>query len=130
MELCSELSEADLRRKLASEEFKASKKTFNRLNQSIFEWLYALEEHKEDILDSCLQTVKYLQYDFFSNAAHALSNVLPEQMSFRAMPDMAPECLQAQVLKELRLSEDVEVQTPLKRPFRIELNSMKFNEIR
>ena len=87
MELCETLGEADLRRKLASEEFKASKKTFNRLNQSIFEWLYALEEHKEDIMDSCLQTVKYLQYDFFSSAAHALSNVLPEQMSFRPMPD-------------------------------------------
>lgn len=32
-----------------------------------------------------LQTLKYLQYDFFSSAAHAVSNVLPEQMSFRPM---------------------------------------------
>jgi hypothetical protein len=38
-----------------------------------------------------LQTLKYLQYDFFSSAAHAVSNVLPEQMSFRPMTDAWPK---------------------------------------
>eukprot|EP00438_Fugacium_kawagutii_P005775 Skav228436 [mRNA] locus=scaffold3558:133156:143876:+ [translate_table: standard] len=81
------MSEADLRKRLAQDEFKASKATFDRVNRRIFEWLYVLEEHRGDILDSCLQTLKYLQYDFFSSAAHAVSHVLPEQMSFRPMTD-------------------------------------------
>eukprot|EP00434_Breviolum_minutum_P005957 symbB.v1.2.005253.t1/scaffold304.1/size234131/12 len=108
VELCEGMTEADLRKKLAQDEFKASKATFNKVNRHIFEWLYALEEHRGDILDSCLQTLKYLQYDFFSSAAHAVSNVLPEQMSFRPMTDMIPECLQAQVQEKLNLSDDVE----------------------
>eukprot|EP00435_Cladocopium_sp_Y103_P044033 s1209_g12.t1 len=108
VELCEGLTEADLRKRLAQDEFKASKATFNKLNRHIFEWLYVLEEHRGDIMDSCLQTLKYLQYDFFSSAAHAVSNVLPEQMSFRPMTDMLPECLQAQVEEKLNLSEDIE----------------------
>ncbi|CAK9036223.1 unnamed protein product [Durusdinium trenchii] len=110
VELCEELTEADLRKRLAKDEFRASKATFNKVNRSIFHWLYVLEEHRGDIIDSCLQTVKYLQYDFFSSAAHAVSHVLPQQMSFRPMTEMLPDSLQAQVQQELNLSETIEAQ--------------------
>ena len=59
--------------------------------------LYVLEEYKGDILDSCLQTLKYLQYEFFATSAHSISGVLPARMEFRPMVEMTPEHLEAQV---------------------------------
>eukprot|EP00439_Symbiodinium_sp_Y106_P036311 s5203_g4.t1 len=119
VELCDAhaLQDADLRRKLAKSEFQASKAlkqpyltlgaTFERINRSVFEWLYTLEEHRDDILDSCLQTLKHLQYDFLASAAHSISDVLPERMAFRRMTEMMPECLEAHVQQELRDTQDV-----------------------
>ncbi|CAE7469286.1 unnamed protein product [Symbiodinium pilosum] len=108
VELCDThaLQDADLRRKLAKSEFQASKETFERINRSVFEWLYTLEEHRDDILDSCLQTLKHLQYDFLASAAHAISDVLPERMAFRRMTEMMPECLEAHVQHELRSTQE------------------------
>ncbi|CAE7742572.1 hypothetical protein AK812_SmicGene23880 [Symbiodinium microadriaticum] len=111
VELCDAhaLQDADLRRKLAKSEFQASKATFERINRSVFEWLYTLEEHRDDILDSCLQTLKHLQYDFLASAAHSISDVLPERMAFRRMTEMMPECLEAHVQQELRDTQDPEL---------------------
>lgn len=76
--------------------------------------LYILEEYKGDILDSCLQTLKYLQYEFFATAAHSISGVLPARMEFRPMVEMTPEHLEAQVemaLQEAEENPDEEVVT-------------------
>ena len=47
-------------------------------------------------MDSCLQTLKYLQYEFFATSAHSISGVLPARMEFRPMVEMTPEHLEAQ----------------------------------
>mmetsp|Transcript_49444 Transcript_49444/g.138454 ORF Transcript_49444/g.138454 Transcript_49444/m.138454 type:complete len:419 (-) Transcript_49444:64-1320(-) len=91
---------------IAENEFRASKKAFQEVDRHIFEWLYVLEAHRDDILDSSLQTLKFLQYEFFAMSAHAISGILPSRMEFRPMVDMDPECLKAQV--ELAL-EDAEL---------------------
>lgn len=73
-----------------------------------------MEEYKGDILDSCLQTLKYLQYEFFATAAHSISGVLPARMEFRPMVEMTPEHLEAQVemaLQEAEENPDEEVVT-------------------
>ncbi|CAE7463212.1 unnamed protein product [Symbiodinium natans] len=108
VELCEAhaLQDTDLRRKLAKSEFQASKAQFERINRSVFEWLYTLEEHRDDILDSCLQTLKHLQYDFLASAAHSISDVLPERMAFRRMTEMMPECLEAHVQNELQSTQE------------------------
>jgi len=65
-----------------------------------------LEEYKGDILDSCLQTLKYLQYEFFATSAHSISGVLPARMEFRPMVEMTPEHLEAQVEMALQEAEE------------------------
>ena len=35
----------------------ALEETFERINRSVFEWLYTLEEHRDDILDSCASAI-------------------------------------------------------------------------
>lgn len=99
MELCAEreLDREDPRYKLAEQEYEFSRRQFDETDRSIFEWLYTLELHKGDILDSCLQTLKYLQYEFFTASAHALSGALPRRMVFRPMPELSPECLEAEL---------------------------------
>eukprot|EP00747_Dinoflagellata_sp_TGD_P074368 gnl/TRDRNA2_/TRDRNA2_158291_c0_seq2.p1 gnl/TRDRNA2_/TRDRNA2_158291_c0~~gnl/TRDRNA2_/TRDRNA2_158291_c0_seq2.p1 ORF type:complete len:545 (-),score=138.43 gnl/TRDRNA2_/TRDRNA2_158291_c0_seq2:68-1516(-) len=80
---------------------------FQDVDRHVFEWLYILEEYRGDILDSTLQTLKYLQYEFFATSAHAISSSLPARMEFRPMVEMTPEHLEAQVEMELQESEDM-----------------------
>lgn len=100
------LSHSDKRFLQAQSGFESAKMTFNDVDRHVFEWLYILEEYRGDILDSTLQTLKYLQYEFFATSAHALSAVLPARMEFRPMVEMTPEHLEAQVEMELQESEE------------------------
>eukprot|EP00929_Paragymnodinium_shiwhaense_P088403 TRINITY_DN48727_c0_g1_i1.p1 TRINITY_DN48727_c0_g1~~TRINITY_DN48727_c0_g1_i1.p1 ORF type:complete len:429 (+),score=156.48 TRINITY_DN48727_c0_g1_i1:223-1509(+) len=101
-----DLSEEDQRRQLAQLEADSARKAFAEADRLTFEWLYVLEEHRYDILDSALQTLKFVQYDFFSMAARALSGSLPARMAFRPTVEMTPECLEAQVEAQLREEEE------------------------
>lgn len=84
----------------------SAKLSFHEVDKHVFEWLYILEEYKGDILDSTLQTLKYLQYEFFATSAHAISSVLPSRMEFRPMVEMTPDHLENQVDVELQEAED------------------------
>ncbi|CAK9030858.1 unnamed protein product [Durusdinium trenchii] len=95
----------------AQSQLESAKLSFHEVDKHIFEWLYILEEtstheYKGDILDSCLQTLKYLQYEFFATSAHSISGVLPARMEFRPMVEMTPDHLEAQV--EMALQEEEE----------------------
>merc|ERR1712216_773382 len=105
---------------LAFNEFELSKKLFNELDRPVFEWLYILEAYQGDILDSSLQTLKYVQYDFFAGSAHALFNALPANMSFQPMADMVPDVLKEQVEAELQESQN-EVHNDPMRPLQSRL---------
>jgi len=100
------LSHSDRRFLQAQSTFESAKMSFHEVDKHIFEWLYILEEYKGDILDSTLQTLKYLQYEFFATSAHAISGVLPARMEFRPMVEMTPEHLEAQVEMELQEAEE------------------------
>ncbi|CDJ45525.1 UBA/TS-N domain-containing protein, putative, partial [Eimeria tenella] len=71
----------------------AAYESFRAADEELFEWLQLLDCYKCDIYDSLLQTLKYLQYDFFAAAAHALAAVLPRRMEFRPMVEMTPQQL-------------------------------------
>lgn len=101
-------SRTDRRFLQARSSLESAKMSFQEVDKKIFEWLYILEEYRGDILDSALQTLKYLQYEFFATAAHAISGVLPARMEFRPMVEMTPEHLEAQVDMELQETEDNE----------------------
>lgn len=101
------LASHDKRFLTARANLEAAKMTFNDVDRHVFEWLYILEEYRGDILDSTLQTLKYLQYEFFASSAHAISMVLPTRMEFRPMVEMTPRHLEAQVEMELRESEEL-----------------------
>ncbi|KAF4667203.1 hypothetical protein FOZ61_008514 [Perkinsus olseni] len=81
-----------------------SKREFLEIDRQVFEWLYTLEEYKGDVLDSTLQTLKYLQYEFFASSAHAVANVLPTRMEFRPMVEMTPQFLERQI--QLSMEEE------------------------
>mmetsp|Transcript_79717 Transcript_79717/g.221857 ORF Transcript_79717/g.221857 Transcript_79717/m.221857 type:complete len:696 (+) Transcript_79717:154-2241(+) len=100
------LSHQDRRFLSAKANYESAKMTFNDVDRHVFEWLYILEEYRGDILDSTLQTLKYLQYEFFATSAHAISSSLPSRMEFRPMVEMTPEHLEAQVEMELQESEE------------------------
>lgn len=100
------VSKTDRRFLQAQSNFESAKLTFSDVDRHVFEWLYILEEYRGDILDSTLQTLKYLQYEFFASSAHAISSSLPARMEFRPMVEMTPEHLEAQVEMELRESEE------------------------
>mmetsp|Transcript_16340 Transcript_16340/g.35724 ORF Transcript_16340/g.35724 Transcript_16340/m.35724 type:complete len:622 (+) Transcript_16340:140-2005(+) len=100
--------ETDRRYVKAQSTFEAAKATFNDVDRHVFEWLYILEEYRGDILDSTLQTLKYLEYEFFASSAHAISTSLPSRMEFRPMVEMTPEHLEAQVEMELQKNEENE----------------------
>lgn len=102
------LSPTDKRYLQAQSNFESAKSTFNDVDRHVFEWLYILEEYRGDILDSTLQTLKYLQYEFFATSAHAISVVLPNRMEFRPMVEMTPEHLEVQVEMELQENEEQE----------------------
>lgn len=92
----------------AKSNLESAKMSFHEVDKHVFEWLYILEEYRGDILDSTLQTLKYLQYEFFATSAHAVSSVLPSRMEFRPMVEMTPEHLEAQVEVEIQEAEDAE----------------------
>jgi len=100
------LPHTDRRYLQAQANFESAKMTFNDVDRHVFEWLYILEEYRGDILDSTLQTLKYLEYEFFASSAHAISTSLPSRMEFRPMVEMTPEHLEAQVDMELQKSEE------------------------
>lgn len=100
------LTHTDKRYMQAQSNFEAAKSTFNEVDRHVFEWLYILEEYRGDILDSTLQTLKYLQYEFFATSAHAISISLPSRMEFRPMVEMTPDHLEVQVEMELQANED------------------------
>lgn len=102
------LARTDRRFLNAQSTLEAAKMSFHEVDKKIFEWLYILEEYKGDILDSALQTLKYLQYEFFATSSHAISGVLPARMEFRPMVEMTPEHLEAQVEMELQEAEENE----------------------
>eukprot|EP00435_Cladocopium_sp_Y103_P027677 s2533_g6.t2 len=108
------LHQTDRKYLSAQSQLESAKLAFHEVDKHIFEWLYILEEYKGDILDSCLQTLKYLQYEFFATSAHSISGVLPARMEFRPMVEMTPEHLEAQVemaLQEAEENPDEEVVT-------------------
>lgn len=88
----------------AKANFNSARSSFTKIDRRVFEWLYILEEYRNDILDSLLQTLKYLHYELFSSAAHSISAVLPAAMVFRPMVEMVPEQLELQVQQELQKS--------------------------
>merc|ERR1719245_1721963 len=90
-------------------EFATSKKYFQQADRHCFEWLYALEEYRGDILDSFLQTLKHLQYEFFAASAHAFFGALPAQQDFRSMEEMAPDRLQKRAQLHALLQEEPRV---------------------
>jgi len=98
------LNSTDKKMIQAQSSFEAAKNTFTEVDRHVFEWLYILEEYRGDILDSTLQTLKYLQYEFFASSAHAISGSLPQRMEFRPMVEMTPEHLEVQVEMELQES--------------------------
>lgn len=101
------LAASDSRLLKAQSSLESAKMTFNDVDRHVFEWLYILAEYRGDILDSTLQTLKYLQYEYFATAAHAISSSLPARMEFRPMVEMTPEHLEAQVEMELQASEEL-----------------------
>ncbi|CAK9007005.1 unnamed protein product [Durusdinium trenchii] len=101
------LHQTDRRYLAAQSQLESAKLAFHEVDKHIFEWLYILEEYKGDILDSCLQTLKYLQYEFFATSAHSISGVLPARMEFRPMVEMTPEHLEAQVEMALQEAEEM-----------------------
>eukprot|EP00928_Gymnodinium_smaydae_P008550 TRINITY_DN13107_c0_g3_i1.p1 TRINITY_DN13107_c0_g3~~TRINITY_DN13107_c0_g3_i1.p1 ORF type:complete len:458 (-),score=124.41 TRINITY_DN13107_c0_g3_i1:168-1541(-) len=98
----------DQRRAMADAEFALSRRRFREEDQRLFEWLYSLEQHKGDILDTAVQTVKHIQYDYFAMSAHAIASTLPRRMEFRPMAEMNPDCLKAQVDAQLKEAEEDE----------------------
>mmetsp|Transcript_60789 Transcript_60789/g.131867 ORF Transcript_60789/g.131867 Transcript_60789/m.131867 type:complete len:685 (-) Transcript_60789:123-2177(-) len=105
------LDKTDRRLLQAQSAFESAKMSFSDVDRHVFEWLYILEEYRGDILDSTLQTLKYLQYEFFATSAHAISSSLPMRMEFRPMVEMTPEHLEAQVEMELQESEELGEET-------------------
>eukprot|EP00747_Dinoflagellata_sp_TGD_P032142 gnl/TRDRNA2_/TRDRNA2_135766_c0_seq1.p1 gnl/TRDRNA2_/TRDRNA2_135766_c0~~gnl/TRDRNA2_/TRDRNA2_135766_c0_seq1.p1 ORF type:complete len:601 (-),score=146.72 gnl/TRDRNA2_/TRDRNA2_135766_c0_seq1:103-1905(-) len=101
------ISKSDRRYMQAQSAYESAKMAFQDVDRHVFEWLYILEEYRGDILDSTLQTLKYLQYEFFASSAHAISSSLPARMEFRPMVEMTPEHLEAQVEMELQESEEL-----------------------
>lgn len=70
---------------------------FEKVDKHLFDWIMILEEYRGDILDSLLQTMKYLEYEFFAQSAHAVAAVLPKRMEFRPMVEMTPKQLELQL---------------------------------
>ena len=100
------LHQTDRRYLAAQSQLESTKLAFHEVDRHIFEWLYIMEEYKGDILDSSLQTLKYLQYEFFATSAHSISGVLPARMEFRPMVEMTPEHLEAQVEMAIQEAEE------------------------
>lgn len=100
------LPRSDKRYLQAQSVLEVAKAHFLEVDRHVFEWLYILEEYRGDILDSTLQTLKYLEYEFFATSAHAMSSALPSRMEFRPMVEMTPDHLEVQVETEMQESEN------------------------
>jgi hypothetical protein len=100
-----ELSAAE--RRGSSREADQLRSEFDQVDQHLFDWFMILEEYRGDILDSLLQTLKYLEYEFFACSAHAIAAVLPARMEFRPMVEMTPKQLEHQLGIEKRASEEL-----------------------
>mmetsp|Transcript_41216 Transcript_41216/g.74517 ORF Transcript_41216/g.74517 Transcript_41216/m.74517 type:complete len:556 (-) Transcript_41216:200-1867(-) len=87
-------------------QFETAVVDFHKLHAYIFEWFYVFEQHRGDILDSILQTLKHLQYQFFATSAHAIGSVLPARLEFRPMVEMTPEMLHGEVMLLLQAPVD------------------------
>lgn len=92
---------------------------FEQVDQHLFDWFMILEEYRGDIFDSLLQTLKYLEYEYFACSAHAIAAVLPARMEFRPMVEMTPKQLEHQLGIEKRavtelssLTDSYELQMP------------------
>ena len=83
-----------------------AKDEFNKIDSRVFEWLFILEEYRGDILDSLLQTIKYLEYEFFASFAHTVASVLPQRMEFRPLVEMTPKQLETQLAVEQDASSE------------------------
>jgi len=96
------LRRQDKRYLQAESNLESARLAFTEIDRQVFEWLHILDEYKGDIYDSTLQTLKYLQYEFFAASAHAVNHVLPARMEFRPMIEMTPQQLEPQVELELQ----------------------------
>ena len=85
--------------------FERAKAEFTQVDKEVFDWLFVLDEYKGDLLDSCLQTLKYLQYEFFASSSHAVAAVLPPRIEFRPLVEMTPRQIEAQI--EIEKEEDI-----------------------
>eukprot|EP01066_Platyproteum_vivax_P011077 Platyproteum_vivax@DN5016_c0_g1_i1.p1 len=83
----------------------ASSKSLYDYDAPLWEWLMVYNEFQWDLMDSCLQTFKYLQFEFFTGCAHHINLVLPERMEFRPLVEMTPEPHLHQVVKMYLESE-------------------------
>jgi len=106
-----EISTTDKKYMSLESTLESAKLQFGETDKQVFEWLYTLEEYKGDVMDSTMQTVKYLQYEFFASSSHAISGILPERIEFRPMVEMVPDKLQVQVDLELEEMSDSEIST-------------------
>jgi hypothetical protein len=84
----------------------AMESQFESIDSDLFEWMYIIEEHREDILDSILQTLKFLFYEVISSLAHVVAETLPSEIEFRPMVEMIPKRMIAQSKLEKRLCAD------------------------
>jgi hypothetical protein len=84
------------------------KRLFEETDQEAFDWFMILEEYKGDILDSLLQTIKYLEYEFFAASAHSIAASLPARIEFRPLVEMSPKQLQAQLNIEQKARAELE----------------------
>jgi len=81
---------------LDAETLALMKADFESIDSDLFEWMYIIDEYRGDICDSLLQTIKYLEYEFFSASAHAIAETLPERIEFRPLVEMTPKQLNLQ----------------------------------
>jgi len=59
------LAKTDKKWITANATMEQAKTLFQETDKNVFEWLYILDEYRNDILDSTIQTIKYLEYEFF-----------------------------------------------------------------
>ena len=102
------LAELTAAERTGSPEVDKLKSEFESTDRELFEWLSIIREFKGDILDSLLQTLKYLEYEFFASSAHAIASCLPERMEFRPMVEMVPSQLAVEIKKDRMAGKSVD----------------------
>jgi hypothetical protein len=76
---------------------RSAKTHFNQEDERVFEWLVALREHQDDIVDSVMETLKSIQSTLFTASAHAMAKALPVWEAFRPLSQMTPSNMQTEV---------------------------------